>query len=271
MFLAECHTHTKYSPDAKHSVADMAKAAYDAGATYICFTDHVDDCAVNDPVTYYVAPFAGWDERAADIARVQEEYAGRMEIRIGAEVGSGSHMPDVAERIYNDRGLDFVIGSLHSLRDEDDFYRIEYTSLDQCLDLTEKYFREMTELAETGLCDVLGHIGLPKRYMKQQGFSFDVMLFEDYIREIYSVIIPKGIGIELNTSGMRDILQQPIPQFEAIKLYREMGGEIITVGSDSHTPDVVCAGIRDGYELMREAGFEYVTVFREHKPFFEKI
>jgi len=271
MFLAESHLHTDFSPDCRVPMAEMAAAAAEKGAAYVCFTDHIEDCSVGDPTSRPLYFFDRWEERAAAHAALRERYAGRMDVALGAEIDSINHRPERAKPLWERPDLDFIIGSIHGLADTDDFYLIPYDSLETCLSLTERYFREYAELGRAGCCDVLGHLGYTKRYMARAGFRFDIMQFEPLIRDVFRVIIPKGIGIEVNTSGLRDALGEFIPTPEVLKLYREMGGEIVTLGSDAHTTDGVCAGIEDAQALLRSLGYRYFTVFHKHKPDFIKL
>jgi len=152
MFLADCHMHTTFSPDADSTMSEMAKASADHGASHICFTDHIDDCSINDPVSIHNCIFEQWEERAAEFARVREEYEGKMEICLGGEVSSVNHLPGRAKELYENYGFDFVIGSLHSLCDTDDFYFMHYSSYDQCEDLNERYFKEYIDITLSFNC-----------------------------------------------------------------------------------------------------------------------
>lgn len=271
MFLADYHVHSSLSPDAEDTMSAMAHAALEHGMSQICFTNHVESCGLDDPVQFKFPPFEQWDEQQAEYDAVCAEFDGRLDIRLGAEVGSLNHLPSVADEIYNNRPLDFIIGSIHNLRDTDDFYFIDYSQLSDLESIIERYFLEYIEIAKIGLCDVLGHIGYMQRYMARHGCTFELMDYESFIRELFGIIIPRGIGIEVNTSGLHDILGKLIPDSNVIRLYKECGGEIITVGSDSHKAVHAGYGVQETYMLLRELGYKYVTVYKAHKPEFIKL
>ena len=117
----------------------------------------------------------------------------------------------------------------------------------------DRYIEEHFELAELGFFDVLGHLGYTKRYMKRRGFDIGLEGHEDRLRELFRLLIQNGKGIELNTSGLRDTTGSTFPEKHVLKLYREAGGEIITVGSDSHRTEDVGAMKRPA--SFSEAGF----------------
>jgi histidinol-phosphatase (PHP family) len=85
------------------------------------------------------------------------------------------------------------------------------------------------------------------------------------------VIIPAGKGIELNTSDLRYGLATGLPSFDILKLYKECGGEIITIGSDSHVPETLAYDFRRGLERIKEAGINYIASFTNGKPEFHLI
>ena len=118
----------------------------------------------------------------------------------------------------------------------------------------------------------MAHIGYGRRYMWKKGLDAEMSLalFGDKIRLLLRRLIDKGRGIEINCSGIRDGCG-PFPQPEILRLYREMGGEIITVGSDAHRPADAAKCVREGYEVLRSCGFDYVTTFQKHTPEFIKI
>ena len=271
MFLADYHVHSTLSPDAEDTMSAMARAALTRGISQICFTNHVESCGMNDPVQFLFPPFEQWDEQRAEYEAVCAEFDGLIDIRLGAEVGSLNHLPSVAEDIYNNRSMDFIIGSIHNLRDTDDFYFIDYSKLSSIHEIIEKYLLEYIEIAKLGLCDVLGHIGYMQKYMARQSYIFDFMEYESLLRELFNHIIKRGIGIEVNTSGLHDALGKLIPDISVISLYKECGGEIITVGSDSHKVEHSGFGIHETYDVLRECGFKYVTVYKAHKPEFIKL
>jgi len=270
MILVDFHTHSDCSEDGTASMYDMALAGVEKGVSIMCITDHVD---IDHYETGSKKPdcFAHWGRMKEQYAKAREGLKGRIDLRLGIEFGEANHGPDTAPLITASEGLDFVIGSLHNVRDYPDFFCIRYKSAEECRALAEKYIEEHFELVKLGCFDVLGHIGYTKRYMKRRGFDIGLEGCEDRLNALFKLVYESGKGIELNTSGLRDGTGTAFPEKSVLKLYREAGGEIITLGSDSHRPEDVGANIEEGYQLLKEAGFKYFTVFKNRKPEFIKL
>ena len=144
--------------------------------------------------------------------------------------------------------------------------------MDEIYDLLNRYFKEVYELCQTDLFDVVGHITYSLRYMKQRhGICPDISRFDDIIAESFRTLAHSGRGIEINTSGIRQGFGASFPDLKYVKMFRELGGEIITIGSDSHTPEDIGANVADGAEIAKVAGFRYLTYFKERKPNFLRI
>jgi histidinol phosphate phosphatase HisJ family len=272
MFLADYHMHSSASFDADDTMQDMALAAHGRGMQEICFTDHID---MDD--IYGVYSESHWDKWPTILEQYDEAQricpAG-FEIKLGIELGSIQHYPNIAAQRAAHAELDFVIGSIHNNRDNWDFYDMEYTSEEQCMSLLSAYMDEHIELSRCDSFDVVAHIGYTRRYMMAFGYNIAVntLMFGDELRTVFKNLIERGKGIEINCSGFRNAdLAGAIPSLDVVKLYREMGGEIITVGSDAHRVGEAGAYIADGLEILREAGFKYVTVFNKRKPIYKKI
>ena len=173
---------------------------------------------------------------------------------------------------------DFILGSLHNLRGERDFYYLKYESEEQCYELYDRYLEELIELAQLGCFDCMAHIGYCLRYMHKQGIDAALSMERhgDRIDTLLRALMDNGKGIELNVAdlapgGRKDPLLLPFPGVDVLRRYRELGGDIITVGSDAHNTHAAGVGIREGYELLAGIGFRYVAVYRRHKPEFKRI
>lgn len=273
MVLSDYHIHTLFSDDSKATMAEMARAEAEMGMTHICFTDHVEDCCHDDPVSYLVHGdyFATMERYLKEASEIREEYRGKMDIRIGIELGGANHDPELAKNIAFSDGLDFIIGSVHNLKGRPDFFAMDYNSEEECRGMIREYLVENIETAELGYCDVLGHVGFANKFMYDKGYDVKITEFDDELNVLLRTLVEKGVGLEINTSGLRRKINETAPTLNVVKRYREMGGEIITVGSDGHVPKYAGYGAQTGFEILREAGFKYVTVFEERKPKFLNI
>lgn len=271
MFLTDYHMHSCFSPDANFSMREMAEAAAEKGINQVCFTDHIDDCYPIMCHSKEDSYFSKADALKQSYYETKEALKGKIDLRLGYELASPHRNPALAREIAYGDGVDFVIGSVHSIPDVDDFYVYQFKDEEDCRKLNELYLKDYIALAKTGCCDVLGHIGYTLKFSYKQGLNFDIMVYTDLLEELFHIIISKGIGIELNTSGMRQPIGQPIPTVPMLKLYRACGGEIITTGSDSHFAKHAGTGIQEAYEILKEIGFPYVATFKDHKVSFVEI
>lgn len=280
--LEDMHTHTSFSPDAKSSPEDMLKRAVELGLAAYAVTDHCD-CNFWYPAEHYFSDTSeafdvemyGSGEYSAQSIKAQQElkekYKGKINFLCGIELGQPLQNIEMVEQVVSRPELDFIIGSHHQNKGKEDFYFIEYNKMDtsEIYALLDDCFRETLGMCKWGKFDVLGHLTYPLRYIEgEYGIEIDLRRYEDIIREIFCTLIHNGKGIEINTSGLRQKYSRTFPTFEYVRLYRELGGEIITVGSDAHCAADIGKGIADGAELARQAGFRYLAYFKNRKPEF---
>jgi len=272
MYFTDYHIHSSCSTDAEDTMLDMALASGEADISHICFTDHCD-------LDYYVTGkkdehcFDVWPRILAEYELLLRECPAKLEVSLGLELGEANHYPEWGAEIASQPELDFVIGSIHSLRETPDFYVLEYESEEHCRELLFKYIEELTEMARLPYIDIVSHIGYTKRYMLRAGFRncVEETIYDEPIRLLLKTVIENGRGIEINCSGLRHPgINATIPDMKILRLYKELGGEIITVGSDAHRVSDAGRGIERGFEILEELGFDYVTVFRKKKPEFIK-
>jgi histidinol-phosphatase (PHP family) len=179
--------------------------------------------------------------------------------------------PSEAKKFLEDNNLDFVIGSIHNMEGDIDVGDYDFSQLD-CQMVYEEYLSWLMKLATDYDFDVLGHLTYPMRYMYQkEKKKVDLKPFEEQFRVLFQTIIERGKGIEVNTSGLFQAINETMPPLSIIKLYKKCGGEIITVGSDAHKLEHVSLTIRQGQDILREAGFKYITTFEKRKPIYHKI
>lgn len=264
MYFADYHTHSRVSPDAFSSMTEMAEAAIRQGLQEICFTDHVEPIWFGSTAprkTYDWAPLTE-EFRAAQAA-----VGDRIRLRLGVELGDAVWDLDRSEAIMaRAPALDFVIGSIHILSermDGRDLYSLAPRDEAETQACLADYLGQIQRLARWGSFHVLGHLTLPLRYLNEnQGMHVSFDGFEAEMEAIFRTIIPKGIGIELNTNRGNT----PLPDAKWLKLYRGMGGEVITLGTDAHAPAAVGCAIREGQALLRECGFRRFCTFRQGQP-----
>ena len=270
MYAADYHVHSTCSPDGKMTMSQAAEAALRAGLDEICITDHVDTIywGSNEPRDSF-----DWDASMTQYLEAVDKFGDKLSIKLGAELGEANLAFDRAEILLNSaKKLDFSIGSVHTCSEKFhclDLYFLEAgKSPDYYAAVIEDYLDSVLAIARWGRFSVLGHLTLPLRYLKEHlnmDLTFDP--WRDRVQEIFSTVIPKGVGIECNTNrGNR-----PLPDVDLLRLYREMGGEIITLGSDAHEAKDVGCVIRERQQLLRDCGFRYFTTVTGGKPEFKKL
>jgi histidinol-phosphatase (PHP family) len=278
--LIDFHTHTHNSPDAdKKSVADLCRRAIELNLDALAVTDH---CEVNrfysmeyyhaKPHPYNLYDFGiSFEKSMEENIQAKEMFKDKLDFICGIELGQATHDFETAEKVVSDKRLDFIIGSMHELPAHDDFAFLDYSKENIPL-LLKEYFEELLKLCRWGKFDILGHLTYTLRYIEgEYGYKADMSPYRDIIAECFTQLIDKGKGIEINTSGLRQKYGRTFPEIEYVKLFRDLGGKIISVGSDSHSPDDLAKGIKEGIELAHEAGFEYVCCFKQHQPVFMSI
>ncbi len=281
--LLDCHTHTHNSPDADNkSVADLCRRAVEMGLDTLAVTDHCEANRFYGMEYYNAVPqpdneYDTYDFRdyflksMAENTEAKEIFKGKLNVVCGIELGQANRDLKAADEILADKRLDFIIGSMHEIPNHLDFAFLDYSKENIPL-LLDEYFNEIYKLCQWGKFDVLGHLTYTLRYIEgEYGFKTDMSPYNEIIAESFRLIAQKGKGIEINTSGLRQKYKKTFPTLEYVKLFRDLGGEIISVGSDSHTPDDLAKGIKEGLEIAAAAGFKNICRFEKHEPVFMPI
>lgn len=262
MYIADTHMHSTASFDGHASRLEMARSAAEHGISTICFTDHYD---VADEWGQLVPAF-DWDYARKEH---QEALSAGLDLEIlyGLELGNAYANYEAALASLEEPGLDVVIGSAHNSSEKlgfTDYYHVKFGSCEECYHYLDDYFRQVLELARWGHFDTLAHVPYPLRYMRDRdGCPVSMDRYRDQCNAILETIVKKGIALEVNTKGFRPARQD---YAALLKRYRELGGELVTVGADAHRVHEVGRDIPEAYRLIREMGFEAVTVFRGRKP-----
>lgn len=273
MYFTDNHVHSLCSPDGHNTMTEMMRASYDAGVRHMCFTDH---CDMDDYLTGEPDPecFSFRGEMNIYFEQACAAKPEDMEICLGLELGECNHDPVLASRIASSDELDFVLGSLHNIKGTMDFYEMEYPDEPFCRDLLDKYMDELIDFSKLDCFDVMAHIGYPVRYIRKAGFSSDITVKShgDRIKALLKTLIENGKGIEINCAGYRNkYLNDSVPAIDVLRMYKDLGGEIITVGSDAHRTVQAGSGLDRGFDILDRLGYKYVTVFEHRKPKFLKL
>lgn len=262
--IADCHMHTEFSEDSETKITDQVERAIALGMEHICFTDHMD-------MDYPYGEFQlDTDAYVKRVLEVREEYKDKIKICLGVEVGLQEHLVERLEKYISSYPFDFIIGSVHLMYGEDPYQREIFNRLSDD-EVYRRYFQAALSLVKTvPAVQTFGHLDYVVRYGKEKEKAYSYQKFSDEIDEILRTIIDKGIALELNTAGLKTLpFTNPHP--DVLKRYKELGGEMITVGSDGHSPEFLGYRFDIVPDLLKSCGFEYYTVFEQRKPKFLKI
>ncbi len=265
--LWDTHMHSQFSGDCRSTPQSMVKAAISKGLCGICFTDHMDyDYPINpqDPVVF---EFDTAQYHCA-IEKLQQQYAGKLDILRGIELGLQPHLADRHTRLLQEQPFDFVIGSSHIVHGADPYYASYYEGKTEY----EAYLEYFTSILENIQAfhnfDVYGHIDYVIRYGPNKNKDYSYQKYADILDAILKKLIHLGKGIEVNTAGFKYGLGHPNPCEDLLKRYRELGGEILTLGADAHQPEHVAYDFDKLPRLLHDCGFSYYTVFKNRKAEF---
>lgn len=279
--LCDYHVHTNYSDDSEYLMEDVVKDAIAMHMEELCFTDHVDYGVKFDrddltkeewKVLSRGREFAPLNvccqEYFEEIRRLQARYP-EIRIKKGMEFGIQTHTISSYEKLFRLYDFDFIILSCHQVEDQE-FWTQEFQKGKTQKEYNERYYQEILEVIQRYKdYSVLGHLDLIARYDEAGIYPF--VCVKKIIAEILKIVIADGKGIEVNTSSHRYGLKDLTPSRDILRLYKELGGNIITIGSDSHEKDHLGTHIREARKELAELGFEYFCTFEKMKPSFHKL
>jgi histidinol-phosphatase (PHP family) len=260
-YFADYHTHTSHSSDSRYKMKQVVKDAIKFGIDEICFTDHAD--------YRNVANVPNFKKYFAEIEKMQTRYGSKIKIKKGLEFGMQTHTIDRYQDIIQKYPMDFVILSVHQINNKG-FWSGAYQKGKTKSEYVHDYYQEILDIIQMyDDYSVLGHLDLIRRYC--EGPEPVLADHSEIVAEILKTVINKDRGIELNTSHVRYKLNDWMPARAILELYHDLGGKIITVGSDSHQKDHLGFYIKEGRELLKEIGFTEFCTFDQMQPRFHKL
>ena len=266
--LSDTHIHTRFSTDSEADPYAILLEAKKKGLDTVCFTDHYDLDFPGDNTAFvfsakqYFSEYIKLQERAAN--------EGLPRLLLGIEMGQKPGRPDLRAAIddlLSFYPFDYVIGSTHIVEEKDPYER-EYWDCPG--DRLALYFETLlTNIKEHDSFDSCGHLDYVIRYLPSDRFptpDYTPADYRDYWEELLRSLIERGKALEINTGGYRKNLSFFHPKDEILKRYRELGGELITFGSDAHKPEDVGADILAAASHVKDLGFRYYAVYKNRKP-----
>lgn len=266
MRYTDHHVHTNFSGDCKIPMEKMIQSAIHKGQSSIILTDHVDYDFPDASLTFEI-DFQLYNEKLNEMRHLYP----KIEIRKGVEIGYQPHLKNRIEKLVAVEKFDFIINSLHACDGLDymngDFFRGK--SKDESYN---RYFESLLECVETfDTYDVIGHLDFIIRYAPYKERLLAYSQYKQIIDKILSVLIYKDKGIEVNTSGKRYGLKLFHPQRAILKRYHELGGRLITVGSDAHMDKDIQADFLEAFMMLQAIGFKEVVEFKSRNAYMIEI
>lgn len=285
---ADYHLHCEYSDDSNEPMENQIQKAITLGLDEMCFTDHVDYGIKRD-----------WDDPEGIIIRhavehgkevdlvlanvnypkyfealnmYQKKYASSISIKRGLEFGIQSITVDAYEKLYASYqdDLDFVLFSMHQVNNLE-FWTQDFQKEKTQKQYNDEYYKEIYQTMQMfHHYSCLAHLDLLARYDENGIYPFENE--KDIIAEILKYAIRDGKGIEINTSSWKYGLKDTQPSRAILKLYKDLGGKIITVGSDAHETKYLASHIKEAYAILKnEIGINEICTFDHMQPIFHKI
>ena len=261
--MYDFHIHSDFSMDGKFLMDEMAKAAIDKNIKSLCFTDHVDYEVGENKVDI--------DFRTNDyfrrVKQVKYKYMKEIEILAGVEIGMQPKLARRYNELIENNPFDFVIMSVHSI-DGLDIHYDRFTENKEPIDAISQYYEYLYQcILDFNNYDVVGHLDYIDRYFKDFSHIPEFKRYANIVEKILKLIISRGKGIEINTGSIKYGLNYYHPKIEILQMYKDLGGEIITIGSDSHSPENIGCDYKIVEKLLKEVGFKYIYIFKERKKY----
>ena len=264
--IYDCHTHTHFSHDSVCDPQDTLNAARAKGLAGFAITDHCDIelCPATDVKTPILQSAASARQLGASVLA-------------GVELGESIWHSDAAADVVCAADFDLVLGSVHAVRYRD--YTMPYSGIDFSAfspkELTAylgAYFDDLLEMIGTADFDILAHLTCPLRYLcGKYGIAVDLRTHAEQIDTVLKEIVSRRIALEVNTSCLGTGYDVLMPDLPVLRRYRELGGELITLGSDAHTSQRVAHGFDRALESLSALGFEHIYHYRHRKPLAQRF
>lgn len=266
-YASDCHSHSSCSFDGEAEMSAMCSKALELGLYYYTVSDHCE-CNEYKYTGYHEIGYHGVVRKAWEQMNQCAEAFPQLRLLKGIELGQPLQNPPAAEDALSGRNYDLVIGSLHNIAGEKDFYHMGEDGLTpaEMQQKFEAYFQEILSMIQWGKFDTLAHLTYPLRYLAKPGTAPDFFGCEELLDEVLTQLIRNDKALEFNTSRLMRTDSPKLPDEKIFRRYRELGGKLITLGADAHRCETLAQGIDKGMDILKEVGFTEFTVFVQRKP-----
>lgn len=268
---ADFHMHSNFSGDSDAPMEAMIHKSIELGLTHMCFTEHQDlDFPICDEVP--AGKFeVNADAYLYDLLKYRDKYKDKINILFGVELGLQPHIARENAIFAKAHDYDFIIGSSHICNKKDPYFPAFYEGRSEEEAYCEYFQSIIDNIKKFQNFDVYGHLDYVVRYGPNKDADYTYTKYQDLLDKILELLIDNGKGIEINTGGVVKGLKELHPCTDIIKHYKDLGGEIITIGSDAHKPEDIYRHFNRAEEVLKECGFKYYTIFEKRIPEFKKL
>lgn len=278
MYRADYHIHTAFSCDSDEHIDKIIDKAINIGLDEICITDHIEFFPDNRIIKGHIKnneelPIRDVLKHLEMLQQKKDKYKDKLKIKIGFEVDGDERdiiIPSVNNFLDN-YIVDFCILSKHQLEGYMLGYDYDFSNKTKMESYSTYFEAVLKSIKRYDNFSVYGHLDYISRYSNYSDKKVYYKEFSDHLDLIFKALIEKGCGLEINTSGIRYKANDLYPSVELLKQYKKQGGEILTIGSDSHVASNLGLDFDLAYRNAKEAGFNYYTTFEDKKPIFNKI
>ncbi len=266
--LIDYHVHNHFSSDSESETRKLAEKAIELGIQEICLTNHVETFPPNGGKGSfdYKEAINRFTEVKKDIEETQKEFP-NLPIKFGVELEYVEEWMDEMKRFVNDMDFDFMIGSVHevenSLVSSSKYCHEFYKNNPESYTYT-KYFEYLYRMVEWGQFSVVGHFDICKKGGINFYGPFEPKKYKDKIIPILKLMKEKGIGIELNASGLKYDCKEIFPHPDILKWCVEIGVQHYTIGSDGHS--TVGKDLNEALTLAKEVGIKTLSTYEKGVP-----
>ena len=266
IITADMHTHSEFSHDSVCKTEDMCLSEIQKGTSVMAVTDHCDVFAFD---TYDV--YTPIKNSCMEAKRLNEKFGDKLRVLSGVEVGEGFWFPKECRKIETLCDYDVILGSVHCVKYKDmtmAYSRINFSELDKetVADYYKTYLSDIMTMINNADFDILTHMTCPINYIKGKfKIDLDLRQYEEDFSKILSEIIKREKSLEVNTAAFK-VLGAFMPDEWLIKMYYDMGGRLITIGSDAHIAENASNNFETAKKVLKEIGFKKLYYYEKRKP-----
>lgn len=261
----DMHTHSKYSADGNGSILDMCISALNKGINKLAITDHLDF-----PIKKHTKNIFNHENIYNEIKHYNNIYNNNIELLFGIEIGQPHTDIIESSNLIKKYNFDFILGSLHEFSNGQRSYLNEKLyNRDIINNHMNKYFDELTKMICNFNFNSLAHIDYVFRYTNYNCYYFNLFQYKDRLADLFKLLINKNCALEMNSKSLFDSSYKI--EKNIFILYKDLGGKLLTFGSDSHTPNNIGKNINLCKQYALQCGFKYATFFKKQIPIQYKL